>query len=92
MTISVSMARRASFNHVLFIGLVSLFNGISTVVGYLMSNPSSEKKEYEWWDYLTGVREFSPFPKSKNLKVNVIVQLESNMYTIGTRPIKEKWK
>ena len=56
--------------------MVSLFNGISTFLGYLMSNPSSYKKCCGTIYPIAGkIRGFIP---SKDIcpKVNIIVQLE----------------
>ena len=58
---------------ILRFGLVSLFNGISAFVGYLMQKPFSEK------NYLTHSWEnkgIHTFPKSICPKVNVIARLE----------------
>ena len=53
-----------------WICLVSLFNGISTFMGYLMPKPSSRKKQqwyyltHSWWD--KGV--LIPFPRALVIK------------------------
>ena len=59
------------------VGLVSLFNGISTFVGYLMPKPFSKKNSsgtiltHSWED--KGVH---TFPKGICPKVNIIARLE----------------
>ena len=63
-----------SWSHpLLWFCLVSLFNGISTFLGYLMPNQSSKKNylTHRWED--KGVH---TFPKGICLKVNIIVWLE----------------
>ena len=53
------------------VGLVPLFNSISTFVGYLMPKPFSKYLTHSWED--KGVH---TFPKGIYPKVNVIARLE----------------
>ena len=59
------------------LGLVSLFNGISTFIGYLMPKPFFFEGQY--WYYLAnswGDEVVPTFPKGFCLKGNIIVQRE----------------
>ena len=76
------------------IDLVSLFNGISTLEGYLMPKPSLLKNSggtinSTWMGEYKG---FIPFPNSK---VNVIAPLESELafydLVITTQQSHMKW-
>ena len=63
---------QAFLSNTLVSGLVSLFKGISTFVGYSVSKPSLWKKSCGSISSISwGKREFMPFPK-----VNVIARLE----------------
>ena len=72
---------------------VSLFNGISNFVGYLMPKPTVQKNSSCTIQFIArGIRGFMPFPKSISLKVYVIARLEfehatmSQFSTIATTP------
>ena len=76
-------------------GLISLFNGISTFVGYLM--PVTFLIEEESWYSVTHSwvnKSVNIFPKSISLKVSIIARLEfelvfmvSQSSTLATTPI-----
>ena len=54
--------------------LVSLFNGISTFISYLMSKSSLQKNSSDTLTYNWGIEGgFHIFPKGISLKVNVIM-------------------
>ena len=61
-------------NYSYLIGLVSLFNGISILLGYLMPKPSVYKNSGS--TILPIARMIRGVPKGICLKVNVIAQLE----------------
>ena len=56
-------------------GLVSLFNGISSFVGYLMTKPTTVVVLFNQ-QVIRGNKGFYTIPKGISLKVNIIVQLE----------------
>ena len=60
------------------VGLVSLFNGISTSVCYLMPKPSLKKKSSDTIQLIAGWgdNKAQTFEKNINPKANVIARLE----------------
>ena len=64
---------------IIFIGLVSLFNGISTFMGYLQLFYFTISEEKQQWYFLTHSwkdKGFHNIPKGIRPKVNIIAQLE----------------
>ena len=67
------------------IGLVSLFNGILTLMGHLIPKPSLYKKQL--WYYLTHSwkdKGVNTFPKSISLKVNEMARIEFELADFGS--------
>ena len=94
------MRHLESATNTFWFGLISLFNGISTFVGYLMPKPFSEKNRSGTTYPIAGrIRVFISFPKGICPKVNVIAWLEYelayydsvsqrvNHYAMRTHPI-----
>ena len=58
------------------LGLVSLFNGILTFVGYLMPKPSLQNSSNTIKTIAGRIRKFLTFPNGITPKVNILVRLE----------------